>query len=104
MIKFDTVLKDLQGKPFRDLGTTAPMTAGSACKYALTVHIEGERVDGPEKFKRFELAQKISLAKDELSAEEVAMAKSVTGIVWSPGIIGPLWKLLDPSLNKNGRK
>jgi hypothetical protein len=51
---------------------------------------------GEVKFKRYELALKISVGGEvEISPEEAATLKARIGEVYGPAVIGPAWKLLN---------
>lgn len=66
---------------------------------ALQATIPGEQVDGEERFRRGELAEKIYRGPDpvELSIDEAKKVKEFIGKVFSTKIVHPAYKLLENS-------
>ena len=74
------------------------LTLRRVCVEALLAQHPGETVDGNEKLKRFQLAQKIHGAESiSLTAEEVALSKRLIGQAFAPLVSGQAWLLLDPA-------
>lgn len=85
----DQEIKTDKGKPF---------TLKDACFQALGATFPDEQnLSGEEKFKRYELYQKIKGGTDpvELVAEDVALLKKLTGKAYGALIVGQCWNLLE---------
>ena len=98
-IDFTTPLLDLQGKPFVDDkgDPVKDFTLSKLCTNALLANYPDEQIEGAEKYKRYELANKINNAKNPaLSVEELALIKRLVAKGYSAAFVGPAWKLLDP--------
>lgn len=72
-----------------------PIIALDIVKVSLFVQFEGE-IDGEEKFKRYELVQRLKNGGDnEVSPEEIVILKQRIGKIYPANIIGQLWKILN---------
>lgn len=105
-ICFDEVLKTLKGEPLeklvqkdeQDKPTRVEMTLRDACIDALVYITEADRNEpGTSKFKRWQLACKISTAtpESEFTVEEIAMIKGRVGKAFGPVTVGPVYNLLE---------
>ena len=55
-----------------------------------------EQASGEEKFKRYQLAERISAAgPQDVSVEEVALIKRLIGKGYPPMVVGPAWLALE---------
>lgn len=84
--------KELKGK------NEKPFTLKDACFQSLMATFPDEQaLAGEEKFKRYELYQKIKAAPDpvEISAEEVSLLKKLVGKAYGPLIVGQCWNMLE---------
>lgn len=90
-----TVLTDLSGAAMN--GTNGPLTLGSACVDALLGAYQDEAaLPGEEKYRRFQLATKLSSSDEvDLTAEEIAQLKKLVGKAWSPLVVGRVYELLE---------
>ena len=98
-VDFTQVLMGIDGKPLN--GDVKPaLTLGDIAVTALHSTIEEDKtMSGLDKFKMDELARKIYKSKAAtLSVEDLATIKTRIGKVYGPLVIGPSWRLLDPSL------
>jgi hypothetical protein len=95
-ITLNTILLDVYGKEISDPADKIPLTVGKAAVAALCAGGPDEKITGAEKFKRWQLAQKIAgVLEAELTVEEVALIKKVSGEVWGIVVVGPLWLALE---------
>lgn len=94
-INFDLPIIDLlEGKPFTQKGEVTTLKV--ACKQALLMMGQNENLTGEEGYERYKLAQKIdSGGIVELKSEEISKIKKLVGQRFSPGIIGPVYELLE---------
>lgn len=104
-IDFSAKLLDLEGKPIIDVvagADGAPMpveaTLGRAAVNALLAVTEEDRaLTGSDKAGRFALALKLQGAGEvDVSVDEVALIKRLTGQIFGPLVVGRCWALLDP--------
>ena len=75
-----------------------PITLKQMAILALSVAIPDEQgVGGDEKFKRYQLADRISQSTEavEVTAEEIAKIKMLLGKGWGAMIVGPSYMLLE---------
>ena len=91
--KLNIPLRELDGNVVVDPNKKI-ITVASQCVLALCVN---EEIDGMEKMKRGELAEKIFKAKDELdlTIEEVALVKQLVGKYLSTVAVMQIWRLLE---------
>lgn len=95
----DTVISDLSGKPL--MGGDGPLTFRNALVQALAHEAQPEpgrpQPTGDDRFKRWSIANKIQQAGDsvELTAEEIALAKSKVGDAFFMVVVGPVWTLIE---------
>lgn len=99
-MKIDTTLAlvDLDGAPINGEGQK-PATLGSALIMALTAQYAGEQdLSGEEKFKRYEIALRLSKGGKavEASAEDVALMKQLAAKAFPPLVMGRIWDAIDP--------
>ncbi len=105
-IDFTQTPKDLNGKPFI-LETGKPnATLSDICIYALTSLVQTDsNMNGQEKFKLYQLAEKIKDKKTvSLTAEEVTQLKDRVGKVFPPSVVGAVWKIIDPAEKAEEKK
>lgn len=95
---FSTVITDLNGKPLTGQSEGKTLTLGEVCANALLAQFPDEtNLPGADKVKRFDLAMKVSTAKNvTLSAEDTALLKTVIAKGFGPLVVGRSWALLDP--------
>lgn len=76
---------------------------GTMCNRALLGTYQEDRDEKAEdKLGRWELAKKIK-ANDEVTIEEVALIKKYVGKAFGPGLMGPIFDILESSaVSKNG--
>lgn len=80
------------------VGKTEPMTVRVAATRALSVTFRDEQgLRGEERVERFHLALKI-INEDEpnLTVEEIALIKKLTGKLGGNVVAGRMWAILDP--------
>jgi hypothetical protein len=74
----------------------AGLTLGTVAINALLGTYPDEQTSGEEKFKRYQLAERISTAgAQEVSVEEVALIKRLIGKGYPPMVVGPAWLALE---------
>lgn len=94
-VNLQQVLKGLDGKPLKN-EEGKEVNLEKVCVGALTNMLPTEQATGEVKFKRFQLAQKISGQKEvELTIEEVAMIKERVGVLHSPLVLGITYQMLE---------
>jgi hypothetical protein len=96
---FTQVLTDLDGKAIED-SDHKPFTLGKAAVIALVTSYPDENgLKDIEKFKRAELASKISKNSHvNLSSEETTLVKTLIGKAYGPVVIYKAWPMLDSSI------
>ena len=73
-----------------------PLTLGSLVLEALLGQFQDENLSGEEKFRRYQLAERISKGGvQEVSAEEVSLIKLVVGKAYVPRFVGPAYLALE---------
>ena len=87
---WDTRLTDLDGNELQ--GEKGPITAGGIAITALLAPEQNQ--DGAEKFKRYQIAQKIH-GGAELGVDELALLKQCVGKQCVPLAVGQIWELID---------
>lgn len=103
-LDFSQVLLNLSGESLRH-SDGSDLTLEQVCSGAMLTEVEGDRVDGVEKYKRFKTAKKILDPESNFSVEEIALMKSQIGKVWSTNVVGPAYDLLDsPIVEKKSKK
>ena len=94
-------LLDLVGAQIK-MGDGAPATLGSALSLALLTPSSSENgVSGTENFARYLLAQRLHRGDTDYSVEDLAKMKELSGNTFAPGVLGPIWILLDPPKKDN---
>lgn len=115
-VDLSTMIKDEAGKPAMDQlvgGVQNPdptkkcgdrtgwpcLTVGDAIFHSLLFNYPDEpHLDGESKFKRAQLAQKVSTSqKLDLSAEDVALIKKLSGKLYGPWVVLQLYQIIDPA-------
>ena len=105
-IDLTQVIKDLEGKPLADSsdkdGKPIPITLGDAIVKALEANLpEDANAAGLAKFERDALALRVYKHNSvTLTADEVTMIKERVGRYGSTRLVGVVWRMLDPSLDK----
>ena len=91
--KLNVPLQELDGSAVVDQNKKT-ITVAHQCVLALCVN---EEIDGMEKMRRGELAEKIFKAKDEedLPIEEIALVKQLVGKYLSTVAVMQIWRLLE---------
>ena len=93
-LNLETIIKSLDGRPYTMPDDNKPMTLGRCIVRSLLA--SGDQVDGQVKAKRFELALDLhGKASADMSADDIAMARQVTGMLWITEIVGQVNRLLD---------
>lgn len=95
---FSTELKGLQNARLEDEKGVA-FTLGNVAVNALLGQYQDEQVGGDEKFKRFKLADRISVGGvQEVSAEEIALIKRLVGKGFLPMFVGAVYDALEQDI------
>lgn len=97
-VDFSQPLMSIYGEPLtaNDTGAVKVVTLGSASIEALFV-VDIEET-GAQKFKNYELAKAISVAKDgtlDVTPEDAAHLKLKIGKAYGPAVVGPAYELLN---------
>ncbi len=94
---FDQLLTGLGGKPLlNEDQQPTNLTLGAICVQALLMTFPDEQVTGEEKFRRYQLAERLSTGGEvEVTAEEVALLKNLAGKGYVPLMVGAVWKALE---------
>lgn len=103
-IDMSQTLLDLGGLPLRN--NDEILTLGSVSIEALVLVQRDDRVNGGEKFKRYQIAQKIH-GKDliDLTLDEIVLIKDLIGKAYGPAVVGPAFNLLEnPKKQSKGKK
>lgn len=97
-IDFDRVLTGLNGESIKDPRGT-DIRLKDVCINALDYYGADEllKAPGQEKYHRGQLAQRIYDASGpiEISVEDVALLKSLTGKIYGPHVVMVVWDMLD---------
>lgn len=100
-MQFDVTLEilGLDGKTQEQDGK--PITLRSACCHVLLVGFNDElNLSGEDKLRRWKLALRIhGESPVELTAKEVTEIMGLVAKAYNPGVVGPVWLLLDPESN-----
>ncbi len=98
IIDFSTALIGLDGKQLNDAGKDLKLS-DVCCTALLATYASEQNLDGNIKLKRWKIAEKI-FGKNEvdISVEEINTIKELIEKAYGPGVIGPVLKLLDPSV------
>ncbi len=95
----DEPIQELQPKKQKeDPNVYVHLSLGRACIDAMLSVVESDRGEKEQsKFDRWELAKKIKgNDKDTVfEVEEVALIKKRAGLYFSPGVVGPIYELLE---------
>lgn len=89
---------NLEGNAFKNGDNDQEdLTLKDVCIAGLSSTIPNENIDGAEKFKRYQLAQKIySVDKFvTLTAEEVTKIKELVGKIYAIPVVGAVYNLLE---------
>lgn len=90
---FDAPFINEEGEPARDKGKF--MTMLDLVKTALFTTLPGD-ADGEEKFKRFELIQRIKTGgEQDMLPEEIVLIKQRAGMALTVNAVGQLYKILN---------
>lgn len=92
---FDAVLKGYDGAPLLESGKEVKL--GSPAVTVLLAQFQDEQsLRGEDKFSRYKLAERIGQGGvQDVSAEEIALLKSLIGKAYPPGIVGPAYEALE---------
>ena len=99
-IDFTQPLPGLDGEPMKDEnGKTILLSV--PCINSLLATAQNEQTEPIEKLTRWLLAQKLTMAKEviDLTIEEVAKIKELTGRYMPTLVMGSVWKLLEGKPN-----
>ena len=99
-IDYNQKLKSLSGKELKDNQTNEDLCLKDVCANALLGLFDDERkLEGKEKLRRYQLANKIYGAKEpiELKSEEITLLKTLVSKAYAALISGQVWKILDPA-------
>jgi len=102
-IDFDQKLKNFLGEVIKETAeeNSEDLTLKTVCIVALTANIQGERVDGDEKYKRWKLARKIDEKdKEDFSTDEISKVKQLIGKAYGVVIVGQSWDMLEKKEEK----
>lgn len=77
-------------------GEHRPMTLCSVSVNALMGQYQDEQsLGGDEKFRRFQLAVRITEGDQDVSAEEISLLKRLIGKAYTPMVVGPAYVALE---------
>lgn len=96
-IKMTQKLVALDGSEIlRGNGDDRPADLRFAVCFVLQAQFEQEKhLDGNEKMRRFELAQRCYTEDEpDLKAEEIALIKRLIGLGYPPSVLGPAYKAI----------
>ncbi len=95
-IDFQKPLKTIHGTELMIEGKTRT-TASFVIDALLAIFSDEAALPGEEKIKRYTLAKKISRPTFEaqITIEEAAMIKKLTGKLYGPLIVGQIWEILE---------
>jgi len=95
---FNTAILNKYGKamavPGED-GKPETMTVGSVVFEAMVNTMKDEKINGPEKMKRWRIANKCLTGTVDLTEDEIAYIKKRVGETCSVFAVGQVWELLD---------
>lgn len=100
LYKLTAPLLDHRGKPITDPGPDGKpveFTLGMALERA-AVFGGGPQTSAKDKYEQYKLAQKLTGDTVELTAEEVARLKELTGAMFTPIAVGAVWTALENPL------
>jgi hypothetical protein len=96
---WDTVLTDLSGRTITtEDGST--ISLGSLAVQALMTPVDPKTDDGAAKFKRYQLALKVS-ANEDIDVSGAAAIKDAAGAVLTPLPLGRIWDLLEDPIARS---
>jgi len=92
---FDNEIKNIDGSTL--LQDANPVVMKSLLVAALMGSNPSEKdVSGDEKFKRYELAQKVNAGGNiDLTPEEIVLLKKLVGVSYTPLVVGQVYKILN---------
>lgn len=110
-VDFTQVLINYDGEPFDSTTLVCPhcgqpidtdeLTLRTVCLNALDFEVQGENIKSEEKFKRFQLAMRISQRdKIELTSSEIVLLKNQIAKRWRSWLMGQAWLLLEPPVEE----
>lgn len=89
-------LSTLEGKPLKDEEGKEITVRSTLCNALLASFPDEQNTSGPEKLKRWKLAQAIYVQDEiELKAEEIVLLKSLVAKAFAPIVCGQLLEILD---------
>jgi hypothetical protein len=101
-INLDEVIESLDGEPITINEMVdgemidEELTLGRVCLNSLFMMDQTERIDGIEKFKRYEMGLKVNLGGTQsFTAEQISLIKELVGKMYGPLIVGRAWTLLE---------
>lgn len=96
-IDFSRVLVDFEGKPIKESNAedSKNVDLRRICINALMVNDDRDKIEGTEKLKRYQLAQKILNGTNDVSAEEISKLKELIGKYFGTIIVGQAFEILE---------
>jgi hypothetical protein len=93
-VDFSSELAGLDGKPLATEGRSVTLR-NVALSALMATYKDEQSLAGLEKFKRYQLAQKLSAEGDiSLTLEEAKMLRDLIGKSFGPAVVGPVWTLI----------
>lgn len=98
IINFSTPLIGLDGKQLNDVGKELKLS-DVCCTALLATYASEQNLDGNIKLKRWKIAEKVFDKNEvDLSIDEINTIKELIEKAYGPGVIGPVFKIIDPSV------
>lgn len=100
-IDFTKPLVGLDGKALNG-PTGKELTLSDVAVTALQMNLQGDQaLSGAKKFELYDLSRKVYKCKScILPVEQKALLKERIAEAYGPGVIGPAWEAIDPSVKK----
>lgn len=97
-IDFSAPINDINGEPMKD-GETI-ITLGSICCTALLATYQDEQnIGGPEKVRRFHLAEHAITGKpQDVDIKDVDLLRTLIAKAFNPLVVGRAYNIIDPKL------
>ena len=96
-IDFGKVLTDFEGQPIKESPRpdSKEVTLKTVCINALLGNGPDEKIDGTEKLRRYQLANKIHCGTQEISIEEAKTIKELVGKAYNTIVVGQVFEILE---------
>ncbi len=102
-LNLDAVLKNLKGESLKEKegDKEKEITLRDVFMVSLLANTQ-EQLEGPEKVKRYKLAQRVNMAQGmlELSVEDIAKCKELVGKIYNTIVVGAAYDLIEGSGDK----